>query len=777
MLGAMQGELVRRQELLRRAGNYASQRDYERARAAGVPLAPLPSLLIICDEFSELLTARPDFIDMFVQIGRVGRSLGIHLLLASQRLEEGRLRGLETHLSYRLGLRTFSSMESRAVLGVADAYELPRSPGHGYLKAGTEGLIRFKAAYVSGVLRRDGARQAIAGRTVDPVRDYTTHYVAPPREEQPAVEAEQPEETVVGDTLLDVLVGRMENQGVPAHQVWLPPLADPPALDQMLPPLVHGADRGLYAGGGDLLGTLQAIVGIIDKPFEQRRDLMWLDLSGSAGNVVVVGGPQSGKSNLLRMLVSGLALTHTPREASFYALDFGGGALSALRDLPHLGGVAARRDVSKVRRTVAELHGLLQAREAFFAAQGIDGIATYRRARREGRYGDDPHGDVFLVIDGWATLRGEFEDLEPLVAELANRGLGYGIHILASANRWMDVRAAVRDMLGTKIELRLGDPSDSAINRRAAVNVPDRTPGRGLTPDGLHFLAGLPRIDGRSTVDDLADGVAQFVKLVRTDWSQPPAPPVRLLPDELPYEVLPRPVPGGGGRIAVGVAETDLQPVYLDFDAEPHVLMFGDIESGKSSFLRSVARSITQAYTPAQARIILVDQRRSLLGCVDTEHLIGFGTSTQVTADLVNQVAAVMRERLPGPEVTPEQLRNRSWWRGPELFLLVDDYDLVVGGTVNPLTPLLDYLSQARDIGLHVVITRRIGGASRALFDPVIARIRELASPGIMLSGPKEEGPLFGNVKPQFLPPGRGWLITRREGARLVQLAWSPPAQ
>src|SRR5439155_21559832 len=127
-------------ELLRAAGNYASQRDYERARAAGIPLAPLPSLLIICDEFSELLSARPDFIDLFVQIGRIGRSIGVHLLLASQRLEEGRLRGLETHLSYRVGLRTFSSMESRAVLGVPDAYELPRSPGHGYLKAGTEGL-------------------------------------------------------------------------------------------------------------------------------------------------------------------------------------------------------------------------------------------------------------------------------------------------------------------------------------------------------------------------------------------------------------------------------------------------------------------------------------------------------------------------------------------------------------------------------------------------------------------------------------------------------------
>ncbi|MBX6724124.1 MAG: type VII secretion protein EccC, partial [Dactylosporangium sp.] len=329
MLGAMQGELVRRQELLRRAGNYASQRDYERARAAGVPLDPLPSLLVIVDEFSELLTARPDFIDMFVQIGRVGRSLGIHLLLASQRLEEGRLRGLETHLSYRIGLRTFSSMDSRAVLGVPDAYELPRAPGHGYLRTGTEGLVRFKAAYVSGVIRQDGTPTSAGGRAVDPVREFTTYYVAPQRDDKPVEQEAEPEETVGGDTLLEVLVRRMEGQGPPAHQVWLPPLNEPPTLGQLLGPIVHSPERGLSAQSVDPQFALHGLVGIIDKPFEQRRDPMWLDLSGGAGNLIVVGGPQSGKSNFLRTLIGSLALRHTPREVQFYCLDFGGGGLTA----------------------------------------------------------------------------------------------------------------------------------------------------------------------------------------------------------------------------------------------------------------------------------------------------------------------------------------------------------------------------------------------------------------------------------------------------------------
>ncbi|MFC7548789.1 type VII secretion protein EccCa [Plantactinospora sp. GCM10030261] len=772
MLGAIQGELTRRQELLRDAGNYASQRDYERARSAGVPLDPLPSLLLIVDEFSELLSDRPDFVDMFVQIGRVGRSLGIHLLLASQKLEEGRLRGLEAHLSYRVGLRTFSSMDSRAVLGVPDAYELPRSPGHGYLRTGTEGLIRFRAAYVSGVIRQDGSQPTVGGRPVDPVRDFTTYYVAPPRDDAPT-ETGESEETAVGETLMDVLVSRMEGQGMAAHQVWLPPLEDPPTLGQLMAPIVHSPERGLTTQNLDPQTALHGMVGIIDKPFEQAREPMWLNLSGGGGNVVVVGGLQSGKTTFLRTLVGSLAIRHTPREVQFYGLDFGGGGLIAMAGLPHIGGVASRRNVDAVRRTVAELYGLMQTREAQFGTDGIEGIAAYRRAKQQGRYTEDQFGDVFFVVDGWETLWNDFEDLRPMVSELASRGLGFGIHVLGSANRWMEIRPAVRDSFGTKIELRLGEPSDSVINRRAAVNVPEGTPGRGLTPDGFHFLTGIPRLDGVQRVDDLSDAVSEFVKYAQAYWNGPPAPAVRLLPAELPYAALPAP---RRGRLPIGIAETDLGPVYLDFDAEPHVLLFGDIESGKSGFLRSLATSIITSYQPSEARLILVDQRRSMLGSVETEHLIGYGTSQQTTADLVKQVATVMQERLPGPEVTQEQLRNRSWWSGPELYLLVDDYDLVASASVNPLAPLLEFLPQARDIGLHVVITRRIGGASRAMFDPVIARIRELASPGLMLSGPKEEGPLFGNIKPQLLPPGRGWLITRRDGARLVQLAWMPPA-
>jgi len=510
---------------------------------------------------------------------------------------------------------------------------------------------------------------------------------------------------------------------------------------------------------------------VVDKPLEQRRDLLWLALDGAAGHVAVVGAPQSGKSTALRTLICALALTHTPAEAQVYCLDFGGGGLAALRDLPHVGGVTGRADPTAVRRTVGEMTTLLTDRERRFAELGVESMAAYRQRRATAEATDqpvgDPFGDVFLVVDGWSTIRGEYDDLEPLVTDLATRGLSYGVHVVATALRWLDFRPAIRDLFGSRLELRLGDPSDSIVNRRAASNVPERAPGRGITAAGLHLLTAVPELTS------LGGETAALVKAVVANWSGRPAPPVRMLPPVLAYDRFDIDVTTGL-NLPVGIAEADLRPVALDFASEPHFLLFGDAECGKSSFVRSLATTIVRRFTPDQARIILVDYRRSLLGAVSSEHLIGYGTAAQPTSELISSVAGYMQRRLPGPDVTPQELRDRSWWTGPECFVLVDDYDLVATGPNNPLHPLLEYLPQARDIGLHLVLTRRSGGAGRAMYEPVIQRLRELSSPGLVMSGDREEGALLGNVRPSPMPPGRGWLVTRKAGVRLVQLAHLP---
>ncbi|GAA2272907.1 MULTISPECIES: type VII secretion protein EccCa [Kitasatospora] len=777
MRDAIEGEMNRRQELLRAAGNYANINEYERARAAGAALDPLPSLLMIIDEFSELLTAKPDFIDLFIQIGRIGRSLGMHMLLASQRLEEGKLRGLDTFLSYRLGLRTFSAAESRAAIGVPDAYHLPPIPGVGYLKFGSDVMERFRAAYVSGPYRPPGQQRTSSGQviTAQPVLFTAAEVpIIEPVVEEVVEEVEEIDDSLL-DTMLDVFVQRMLGQGPPAHQVWLPPLEDAPSIDGLVLPLQVTPERGLTSSDFGKVGTLKVPVGIVDKPRDQRRDVLEQDYSGAAGHGLIIGGPRSGKSTLVRTLVASFSVTHTPMETQFYLLDFGGGGFQSLEGLPHVGGVAGRLDVDKVRRMVSEVHGVLNHREELFRAAGIDTVGTFRSRRANGQLPDELHGDVFLIIDGWLTFKQEFEALEPVISDIAARGLGYGVHVIVTASRYAEVRPALKDLLQNRTELKLGDSMESEIDRKVAVNVPANSPGRGLTADKLHFLAGLPRLDGKSTIDDLGDGLAGLVEAVNGAWTGPRAPQVRMLPAVLDGNSLPKGFEHPELGVAFAVDETELAPVFLNFETDPMFVVFGESESGKSAVLRMLIKQITERYTPDQAGIVIGDFRRSLLGVVPPEYLVEYAAAAPAMSSIVEMLRGACARRLPGPDVTPEQLRNRSWYSGKDMFVIVDDYELVATQSGNPMAPLGEFLPFARDIGLRIIIARSAGGAGRSLFEPIMQRMRELGGQGLLLSGDKNEGALLGTAKPQPLPPGRGIYVTRRMTAgQTVQVGWTP---
>lgn len=841
---ALFGEMKRRQQLLAMAGNLPNITEYNRRRDAGEPLEPLPNLFCVIDEFGELLTAKPDFIELFLAIGRIGRSIGVHLLLASQRLEEGRLRGLESYLSYRLGLRTFNAAESRTVLGVPDAYELPPIPGSGYLAVDTTIFQRFKAGYVSGTYK-----PPVTGETVidtDPVvapfplfNDTAAYLesIKPPKPEDDDAEVDDDAEALL-PTVLDVAVRQMAEVGTKTMQIWLPPLPKRLDLDVLAGETYVDPVRGLRLPKG---GNLKVPVGLLDKPAEQSQEPYLLDLATSGGHLAIIGAPQTGKSTLLRTIITSAALTHMPGEVAFYCLDLGGGALRAMEPLPHVAGVAVRLDSDRVRRTVAEVSTALNEREEMFSRNGIDSVEQMRERFLAGRLPELSVADIFLVVDNWPVLKNDFDDLVDIVQDLGTRGPGYGVHLLVTTGRWSDIRTALQAAIGTKIEFRINDPLDSQIGRKFAQNLRADTPGRAIIAPGLQVHVALPTLaedrerdpdlagDGESEDEfampgmpepepepDLADELAALerrsaglepedpeaaadgaedvapeevpagggapdgnatealVARIGAAWQGERVPKIRMLPTMVDYAEL-RERAGERNGLIIGIDEAELRPVELDlFGADQHLLVFGDSESGKTNLLRTIIDNLVSKYTDDEVVFAVFDVRRSLLGVVPEAYLGGYVGTTGIAEPTAAAVAGEIAKRMPPDDVTAQQLRERSWWSGPEIVVLVDDYDLLSTGGQGPLGPFLEFLPQSRDLGLHLVIARRSGGASRAMYEPIPQRLRELGATGLLLSGDRQEGQLFPGLHMQVQPPGRGHLIRRGRRPQLIQLAFKP---
>ncbi|MFE3081469.1 type VII secretion protein EccCa [Nocardia tengchongensis] len=787
MEDVINGEMARRQRVLRDAGNFASVADYERAREQGVRLDPMPTLVIILDEFAELLEQHPSFAKLFVAIGRLGRSLRIHLLLASQKVPSSRMGELEAHLSYRIALRTNQTSDSRDAIGTADAYHLPKKPGAGYLRVGSGDLQRFQAAYVGApytapvqiaIRGTQRTRRALGGGYLAP-QPFTAAELAEsraPAPEPPPIpvpDAPDTEPVTVMETALQQLAGH----GRPAHRMWLPPLNTPPTLDAIL--------TGAQPGG------LRVPWAIIDKPRMQRQDIWSVDLSGAGGHVAIVGGPQSGKSTALQTLVMSAALTHSPEQVQFYCLDFSGG-LSGLRGLPHVGSMASVRDGDRVRRTFALLNGLLARRQNLFGELGIDSMREFRRRRTVAResaqltaHGDE-HGDVFLVIDGWDvgfTPSGPyFDDYLSAVESLALQGLNYGIHLVLSSSRWAAVRPAIKDLLQTRLEMRLGDLADTVFtgHRQTVAAIPANRPGRCVSAEALHMLTALPRIDGDADTQSAGTGLSTAIDMLADRYRGRRAPEVKLLPAHLTLDELTAtlPVPATAAQrlvVPFGIRESDLSAAAVDFDVSTHLVVLGSSGCGKSTVLATLLESIRRRFAPEQARVLLIDYRRQHMDALPEEQLVGYLTSERDLHDGLGPFAAKMRSRRAPDGVTAQQLKERSWWSGPEIFVVIDDYHMVAQrGQLNPLDPIKDLIVDGRDTGLHVIAARNIAQADSALYDSVLGQIKNVNSSGFIMDGSKLDGLLIGDVKASKQPVGRGIFVEPMHGRRDLVQAASP---
>lgn len=675
MHDALSGEMNRRQELLRRAGNFSNVGQYNKA----CPEKPLPALLIIVDEFSELLGQHPDFADLFVMVGRLGRSLHIHLLLASQRLEEGKLRGLDSHLSYRIGLKTFSAGESRQVLGIPDAYQLPAQPGAGYIRMDAEKIIRFDADYVSGPIYDEETQEHVAPMvSFDGWHSLATEQISAPN---------QGSQASILDRVVQACVHQAALENYSAHRIWLDPL---PAYIDLVDVLRTHAD--------DVL--LRIPIGLIDRPYAQRQDPFVLDFSGAMGHTAICGGPQTGKSTALCTIMLALVATHSTEDIRFYCI---GSVFADYMSFPHIAAHASFHETERIRFIIDEVLGLIDKPEA---------------------------RHTFLIIDGWHSLGEEYhEELSRIAAD----GLASRVHLLVSTPRWANIRTTARDLIGCRIEFRLGEAMDTLIDRHAQKAIPSR-PGCGINMDGEQIMFASVR-------PHMLPGLVQYIDARGEEH----VPVLKELPEYISRQDFLRNYPHEG--LSFGLLAKGLVPAVWNYMENPFLFIAGNRSCGKSIALLSLMQSIEAL---DNTHIMLVDHKRSNLGCPMKN--MEYSATIDSTRSMLEQLAGILASRLPHADITAQELRERSWWSGPHIFLLIDDLDILPEGL---LFPLKEYIPYARDIGFSLVLARRAGGMSRSLFSPVISDIREQNPLLLYMDSDREEGPIFG-VKPMQCPPGRG---------------------
>jgi DNA segregation ATPase FtsK/SpoIIIE, S-DNA-T family len=720
-LVSLNAELRRREHILRDAGA-KDLLDMETRDAANTPA----SLLIVIDEFATLAKEVPEFVDGVVDVAQRGRSLGVHLLLATQRPGGVVSENIRANTNLRVALRVNETGESSDVIGAPDAARIPRGrPGRAYARTGHGELTEFQTAYVGGT----AAVAREAGEVV--VRELAFETGRPAT----GVDNGDAPETDL-TRIVRTVAGAAESGGHPrAPSPWLPPLE---------PVLPLGAVDAADAADP----SARAVVGLLDEPSLQRQRPLDLDLERE-GSVLVYGTSGSGKTTLLRTLALSLAERSGPEGLNVYGLDFATRGLGVLEALPQVGSIVAGEDEERVARLFALLRRAIESRKNLFAARGVFTLAEYNRAVPE-----SPLPRVVVLLDGYSGFVAAFErvDLGALVdalPRLVGDGRPLGVHFAITADRRGAVPNALAGIVPTKIVLRMADEDEFA-----SLGVPLKVvrgaqlpPGRGFLPSGLELQVAVPGEDPGGEAQ--AAAIATRGAEVSARHGGRRARAVEAMPTRVDAASLP--APDEPLEAVVGVGDAELEAVAIEL-AERHFLVVGPYRSGRSTTLAAIAGSLARG--PQTPELRLLAPRRSPLA------QLGLWKDVVTGTDACENAALLLSQEI--------EQRSES---APPLVIVVDDAEELAESL--GAAPLETVVRRGRDLDVRIVAACERTAAQRA-FSGWLRELRKEEHGLLLMPDADVDGDILGVRLPRrtnpVYPPGRGYLVVRGT-VGLVQVA------
>ncbi|MEU6996992.1 FtsK/SpoIIIE domain-containing protein [Nonomuraea sp. NPDC046570] len=692
-LASLAAEIRRRERLLLDAGAKDIE-DYQ---------GTLPRLVLIIDEFAALVAELPDFVAGLVDIARRGRSLGIHLILATQRPAGVVTADIQANTSLRIALRVTEAGESADVIDLPDAAHISKAtPGRCYVKSGAGAAVAVQTAWVGG---------RAAGGAPGQVRVVEVGW---PELGRPLPAAPEPEgAAAVTDltVLADALVEAARLAGVPEQaSPWLPPL---PA-------------RVVAPESGDSLEY-----GVTDLPWAQDRRPLALDLE-RGGHLLIAGASRSGRSTALRTIAGAIAAGASPADVHLHAIDCGSGALLPLVALPHCGAVVTRDQLDRVERLLTRLRQEVGRRQQLLAEAGHASLAEYRQAGHALPW-------LVLMLDRWEGYVAAFEGydygrLTEALLQLLREGPAVGLRAIVTGDRSALI-GQVSTVFDERLILRLADPSDYGLAGLSLKDLPSSMPPGRAVSAGEHGL-----VESQiALLDADPSGPAQVAALqARARRRRPEGePPMRV--DALPTRITAGQaldlVPGFSAPsplwALLGAGGDSLEPLGVDLLAQgPGAVIAGPARSGRSSALLTAARSLLAAGTP----VVAVVPRRSPLRELEGALAVLDGNG------------AGLRELLDEHE---------------RYVVIVDDAELINPDA--PLGLLLDEVLKSGRDGEHGLIIAGATGDLATSYRGFVAETRK-ARTGLLLSVQSPaDGDLFTVRLPRGAvggPPGRGLLVT-----------------
>ncbi len=544
-LASIRAELVRRQRMLagaKRATGDATMdvSSYQRHWAAGDVAEPMPHLFVVADEFAELKQQEPEFLDALVSAARIGRSLGVHLVLATQRPTGVVTDQIQANSRFRACLRVADAADSKEMVRRPDAAALEGAGRLILLVGYDERLLQAQAAWAGGPYDPSGAG---GDRAVEAAGSPG----APLAALQPAAPAGA--RAAAGLTELDAVLGELRRAagGRAARRLWLDPLEPHPTVEAL-------RSRYPNARSGDAPWELDPLVGELDDPARQEKRALTLPLSRE-GNVAIYGHASSGKEDLAVSLLWNM-LDVDPDEACAYVVDAGAGALLAFGGAPQVPDAMPANDAERVSNLFKYLRKTMSDRRAALG-RGYAGLDDYN-AQHEGA---DRMYSIAVVLNGVAELFELVPSVEDRLDSLMREGPRYGIHFVLLADTQRDVRFRMRANVGQSLVMALADESDylAILGSIRGAALPEGN-GRGLVRQGddlYMFQCAYACGEGVPVQAAISERVADEIDR----WGSTATRRVPTLPEVLTPSLLPRGDYGSG--LPVGIMGDDFMPVVL----------------------------------------------------------------------------------------------------------------------------------------------------------------------------------------------------------------------